>query len=154
MLTSSYLRSIHPGKKFDSNDTYVCMTCCNCDDLVDSNYSRLPVCNLKLHSRSEPQTWREIGEALLSDPARAISAHVLASLLLFPNTQSPLCLTSSAARKIWSKSKSIWEGLPWRVMSAISALRGCLLFIGKNPYKRVLGDVVNLQELQLPPHHR
>ena len=154
MLTSSYPRSIHPDMSFDSNDTRVCMKCYNCEELVDSRYSRLPVCSLRLHSWSELQLRKKMKEVLLIDPARAISAHVLASLLLFPNAYSPLCLTPSAARKIWSKSKSIWEGLPSRVMSAISALRGCLLFIERNPYKRVLGCVVNFRELQLPLHLR
>ena len=132
---------------FDSTETCICEPCYNCEDLVDSKSSRLPVCKLQLRSRSEQQVWKEIKEFLLSDPARTISAHVLASLLLFPNATSPLCFTTAAARKVWSRCEGGCTSLTQRLVTSISALRGFLLFIGKNPYKRVLEDVVNLQEL-------
>ncbi|KAH9281542.1 hypothetical protein ECG_05495 [Echinococcus granulosus] len=144
-----YLRS-HAERRFCSSETCVWVSCPFCEDSVERESSRLPVCRLQLRSRPMEVMWNEMRQCLQGDPARVTSAHVLASLLLFPNTQSPLCFTTSMARGIWWRSEGRCEGLKERVVNAVSAIRGVLRFTGKKRYRRVVEEAYDVQDLAAP----
>uniref|UniRef100_A0A0R3WUW2 C2H2-type domain-containing protein n=1 Tax=Hydatigena taeniaeformis TaxID=6205 RepID=A0A0R3WUW2_HYDTA len=137
----------HEKRRFDSAETCVWIMCPYCGESMERESSRLPVCRVELRGRPMEVVWNEIRQCTRGDPARATSVHVLASLLLFPNAQSPLCFTTSVARGIWSRSGGGYEGLKERLGNAISAIRGVLRFTGKRRYRRVVEEAVDLRDL-------
>lgn len=123
------------------------LLCAFCGEWMERESSRLPVCRVQLRGRPVEVVWNEIRQCTQGDPARAASVHVLASLLLFPNAQSPLCFTTAVARSIWWRCGDRCEGLRGRLGNAISAIRGVLRFTGKKRYRRVVEEGVDLQDL-------
>ncbi|CUT99107.1 zinc finger C2H2 type [Echinococcus multilocularis] len=148
--TQAHYSRSHAERRFCSSETCVWVSCPFCEDSVERESSRLPVCRLQLRSRPMEVMWNEMRQCLQGDPARVTSAHVLASLLLFPNTQSPLCFTTSMARGIWWRSEGRCEGLKERVVNAVSAIRGVLRFTGKKRYRRVVEEAYDVQDLAAP----
>ncbi|KAL5106167.1 hypothetical protein TcWFU_004042 [Taenia crassiceps] len=148
-IQAHYSRS-HGKRRFESSETCVWLLCAFCGEWMERESSRLPVCRVQLRGRPVEVVWNEIRQCTQGDAARAASVHVLASLLLFPNAQSPLCFTTAVARGIWWRSGGRCEGLRERLGNAISAIRGVLRFTGKKRYRRVVEEGVDLQDLVAP----
>ncbi|KAM3176798.1 hypothetical protein ACTXT7_005814 [Hymenolepis weldensis] len=104
---------------------------------LNSPYSKLP-----------KFMWNEIGRYLEYDPARGVCAHVLTSLMLFPNVNSPLLMVKDVFDAIQEKFGSNLEDISRRFTSAISAFRGSYHFCGQEAYKGAVDGILDVAELQ------
>ncbi|VUZ43868.1 unnamed protein product [Hymenolepis diminuta] len=142
---------MHNENITESNDLNVFDTCNFCGELVEKESHKLQVCRLHLDSKLPKFMWNEIGRYLEYDPARGVCAHVLTSLMLFPNVKSPLLMVKDVFDAIQEKFGSNLEDVSRRFISAISAFRGSYHFCGQEAYKGAVDgtlDVVELEKMQ------
>lgn len=139
---------MHSNSEVDSSEQRVLEPCSSCHELVEKKHLQPPVCKLHLERKSSVDLREEIREYLQYDPARAISAHVVASLMLFPNKNSPLYFLNYMANSFYLENERSLEGLSFRFMSAISAYRGDYHSVSAIPYNRVLGKSIDVEEIE------
>nr|CDS28132.1 hypothetical protein HmN_000793100 [Hymenolepis microstoma] len=132
----------------ESNELNVFDTCSFCGELVEKESNKLHVCRLHLDSKVPKFMWNEIGKYLEFDPARGIGAHVLASLMLFPNAKSPLLMVKSVFDAIQDSFNNNLRDFSRRFMTAISAFRGSYHFCGQEPYKKAVCGILDIAELE------
>lgn len=132
----------------ESNELNVFDTCSFCGELVEKESNKLHVCRLHLDSKVPKFMWNEIGKYLEFDPARGIGAHVLASLMLFPNALSPLLMVENVFDAIQDSFKDNLRDISRRSMTAISAFRGSYHFCGQEPYKKSVCGILDIAELE------
>ncbi|VDL52829.1 unnamed protein product, partial [Hymenolepis diminuta] len=150
-LGDLYKLTMHNENITESNDLNVFDTCNFCGELVEKESHKLQVCRLHLDSKLPKFMWNEIGRYLEYDPARGVCAHVLTSLMLFPNVKSPLLMVKDVFDAIQEKFGSNLEDVSRRFISAISAFRGSYHFCGQEAYKGAVDgtlDVVELEKMQ------
>uniref|UniRef100_A0A5K3EKH3 C2H2-type domain-containing protein n=2 Tax=Mesocestoides corti TaxID=53468 RepID=A0A5K3EKH3_MESCO len=147
----SHASRIHKITNLNASESSVMAPCGACREPIDKISSRLPVCQIKVRGAGKPSVfWNAIRQLLHGDPARTISGHALAALLLFPSPDSPLCFPKAIANTVLSMSRVGCDSLSQRCASAISAVHGVLIFTGKKRYRRVFEETVNLEELVGP----
>ncbi|KAM7539173.1 hypothetical protein Aperf_G00000048063 [Anoplocephala perfoliata] len=139
----------HHDNGFEVGEAGVFKTCSFCGELLQRESPQIPICQLHLKSSSPTLLLREIGRYLPFDPARAIGAHVLASLMLYPNEHSPLLFEKCVADRIQSRCEQSLGGLSQRLIGALSAFLGTYHFSGLSVYTRVLGKAVDIEEMDL-----
>ena len=115
--------------------------------MVDGRSSNLAVCKLSFNNLPKDRMWKDIRELLQNEPSRSLSTPVLASLLLFPSSHSPLGFTEYAAHRVWLRCAKNCYGIPQRITHYISAIRGFLRFVGMAPYTKVIEKALDLKEL-------
>lgn len=140
---------MHHESRSESGDMSVFDLCIFCGELVKRESSQLLVCRLHLQSKSPTFLWNEVGRYLHCDPARAIGAHALASLMLYPSEKSPLLFVKCVADRIEARCEKNVEDLSRRLTSGVSAFRGNYHFSGVGAYTRVLGKAVDIEEMDL-----
>ncbi|KAM7538995.1 hypothetical protein Aperf_G00000048080 [Anoplocephala perfoliata] len=141
--------AMHRDNGFEVGEAGVLKTCAFCGELLQRESPQLPICQLHLKSSSPTLLLREIGRYLPFDPARAIGAHALASLMLYPNEHSPLLFEKCVADRIQSRCEQSLGGLSQRLIGALSVFLGTYHFSGLSAYTRVLGKAVDIEEMDL-----
>ncbi|VDO08427.1 unnamed protein product [Rodentolepis nana] len=132
----------------ETNELNVFDTCSFCRELIDKEGDKLPVCRLRLDSKLPKFIWNEIGKYLEFDPARGIGAHVLTSLMLFPNAKSPLLMSRNVFDSIQDTLESNFGDISRRFRTAISTFRGSYHSCGQDPYKKSVSGILDIAELE------